>query len=81
MKQGWEVKKLGEIGKPSMCKRILKNQTSSTGEIPFYKIGTFGKKPDSFISKKIYDEFFDNMTAENFSELAKEVMGKQGEVE
>lgn len=57
MKQGWEIKSLGEIGKPSMCKRILKNQTSSTGEIPFYKIGTFGKTPDAFISKKIYDEF------------------------
>jgi type I restriction enzyme S subunit len=57
MKQGWELKKLGEIGKPSMCKRILKNQTLSTGEIPFYKIGTFGKTPDAFISKEIYDEF------------------------
>ena len=57
MKQGWEIKKLGEIGKPSMCKRILKNQTSSTGEIPFYKISTFGKIPDAFISKEIYDEF------------------------
>ena len=54
---GWEEKTLGEIGKPSMCKRILKNQTSSTGEIPFYKIGTFGKKPDAFISKEIYNEF------------------------
>ena len=55
--EGWEEKTLGEIGKPSMCKRILKNQTSSTGEIPFYKIGTFGKKPDAFISKEIYNEF------------------------
>jgi len=54
---GWEEETLGEIGKPSMCKRILKNQTSSTGEIPFYKIGTFGKKPDAFISKEIYNEF------------------------
>ena len=53
----WEEKTLGEIGKPSMCKRILKHQTSSTGEIPFYKIGTFGKTPDAFISKEIYDEF------------------------
>ncbi len=54
---GWEVKTLGDIGKPSMCKRILKHQTSPTGDIPFYKIGTFGKKPDAFISKEIYDEF------------------------
>lgn len=54
---GWEEKTLGEIGKPSMCKRILKHQTSSTGDIPFYKIGTFGKTPDAFISKEIYDEY------------------------
>ena len=54
---GWVEKTLGEIGKPSMCKRILKHQTSATGDIPFYKIGTFGKTPDAFISKEIYDEY------------------------
>ncbi len=53
----WEEKTLGDIGKPSMCKRILKHQTSSVGEIPFYKIGTFGKTPNAFISKEIYNEF------------------------
>lgn len=57
MRYGWELKKLGDIGKVSMCKRILKKQTSTTGDIPFYKIGTFGKIPDAFISKKIYDEY------------------------
>lgn len=55
--KNWEEKTLGDIGKPSMCKRILKHQTSPTGEIPFYKIGTFGKTPNAFISKKIYNEF------------------------
>jgi type I restriction enzyme S subunit len=54
---GWEEKTLGELGKVSMCKRILKKQTTSDGEIPFYKIGTFGKEPNAFISKEIYDEF------------------------
>ena len=53
----WEVKTLGDIGKPSMCKRILKNQTLPSGDVPFYKIGTFGKKPDAFISQEIFDEF------------------------
>lgn len=53
----WEVKKLGEIGKISMCKRIFKKQTSPIGEIPFYKIGTFGKEPDAFISKELYNDF------------------------
>ena len=53
----WKAMTLGDIGKPSMCKRILKNQTSSTGDVPFYKIGTFGKTPNAYISQEIYDEF------------------------
>lgn len=55
--EGWEEKTLGDIGKVCMCKRILKIQTSENGEIPFYKIGTFGKTPNAFIPKEIYDEF------------------------
>jgi type I restriction enzyme S subunit len=54
---GWEEKSLGELGKVSMCKRILKKQTTPDGEIPFYKIGTFGKEPNAFISEEIYDDF------------------------
>lgn len=53
----WEAKTLGDIGKPSMCKRILKNQTLPSGDVPFYKIGTFGKKPNAFISQEIFDEY------------------------
>lgn len=55
--QNWQSVKLGTVGKVSMCKRILKNQTTPSGDIPFYKIGTFGKEPDAFISEKIYNEF------------------------
>ena len=55
--KGWEIKKLGEVGKVCMCKRILKKQTSETGDIPFYKIGTFGKKANAFISKEVYEEY------------------------
>jgi type I restriction enzyme S subunit len=40
-----------------MCKRIFKNQTSATGDIPFYKIRTFGKEADAFISQEIFDEY------------------------
>jgi len=53
----WEEKKLGDIGKVSMCKRVFKHQTTKTGDIPFYKIGTFGKEPNAYISNKIYNEF------------------------
>ena len=52
-----EWKKLGEIGKVCMCKRILKDQTSSTGDIPFFKIGTFGGSADAYISKELFEEY------------------------
>lgn len=47
----WKDKKLGDVGKVCMCKRIFANQTSNTGEVPFFKIGTFGKEADAYISK------------------------------
>ena len=53
----WEVKSLGEIGEPCMCKRILKEQTSPTGDIPFYKIGTFGGIPDAYISRELFEQY------------------------
>ncbi|NLC46432.1 MAG: restriction endonuclease subunit S [Firmicutes bacterium] len=49
--------RLGEIGKVSMCKRIMKAQTSPEGDVPFYKIGTFGGMPDAYISKELYEEY------------------------
>lgn len=54
---GCELKMLGDIGEVRMCKRILKEQTSANGEIPFYKIGTFGKEADAYISKELFDEY------------------------
>ncbi|WP_419773787.1 restriction endonuclease subunit S [Halarcobacter sp.] len=57
MKNGWKQETLGEIGKVSMCKRILKKQTNNISGIPFYKIGTFGKEANAFISEEIYNEF------------------------
>lgn len=53
----WEVKRLGEIGEPCMCKRILKEQTSPTWDIPFYKIGTFGGIPDAYISRELFEQY------------------------
>ena len=48
---------LGKIGEIRMCKRILKEQTKDSGDIPFYKIGTFGKTPNSYISKELFKEY------------------------
>lgn len=48
---------LGELGKVCMCKRILKEQTSQEGDIPFYKISTFGGEPDCYINRDIFEEY------------------------
>lgn len=50
-------KTLGEIGKVCMCRRIMKNETTPVGDIPFYKIGTFGKVADAFISDELYNDY------------------------
>ena len=50
-------KKLEDICEIKMCKRILKNETLEFGDIPFYKIGTFGKKADSYITRKLFEEY------------------------
>ena len=55
--EGVKWMKLGEIGNICMCKRIMKHQTSDIGEVPFFKIGTFGKEADAFISYDLYDEY------------------------
>ena len=48
---------LRDIGKVLMCKRVLKSQTSNIGEIPFYKISTFGGKADTFITNELYEDY------------------------
>lgn len=56
-KEDWELKKLKDVGEVKMCKRIFNNETKEQGDIPFYKIGTFGKAPDSFISKSLFNHY------------------------
>ena len=46
--------KLSDIGSVKMCRRIFKNQTTDNGEIPFYKIGTFGGIADAYISRELF---------------------------
>ena len=55
--QDWKDASLGEIAEIRMCKRIFLEQTKPTGDIPFFKIGTFGKTPDAYISFDIYREY------------------------
>ena len=53
----WVEKRLGEIGTLAMCKRIYQEETSKSGDVPFYKIGTFGQDADAYISKDKYEQF------------------------
>ena len=53
----WKERTLGSLGSVAMNKRIFKNETSVNGDIPFYKIGTFGGTADAFISKEKFKEY------------------------
>ena len=55
--EGWREFFLGELGEVKMCKRVMKHQTLASGEIPFYKIGTFGGTPDAYISRDLFTDF------------------------
>lgn len=53
----WEVKSMGDIGEIKMCRRVFNHETKPVGAIPFYKIGTFGKEADAYISQDLYDSY------------------------
>jgi len=53
----WKRIRLGDNCTIQMCKRIFANQTSEAGDVPFFKIGTIGSRPDAFISKELFDEY------------------------
>lgn len=52
----WKMGHLSDIGTVKMNKRIHKKDTKMVGEVPFFKIGTFGKKPDAFIDRDKFIE-------------------------
>lgn len=51
------VIELQDVGVVRMCKRIHKAETSVQGDIPFFKISTFGGTPTSFISFELYEKY------------------------
>lgn len=53
----WKKELFANIGSLAMCKRVFQHETKPEGEIPFYKIGTFGSEPDAYISKTLFDEY------------------------
>ena len=55
--ENWIPMKLKDLGCIQMCRRIFQSQTKAYGEIPFYKISTFGDKADSYISEELYKRY------------------------
>lgn len=78
--ENWAHHKFGDFGTVAMCKRIYKEQTASEGDIPFYKIGTFGGKPDAFISRELYIEYRDKYPYPKVGDLLISASGTIGRV-
>lgn len=76
----WEQRNLGELGSVSMNKRIFKGQTTESGDIPFYKIGTFGSQPDAFISRKLFDEYKNKYSYPSIGDLLISASGSIGRI-
>lgn len=55
--EDWKSLVLGDLGNVLMCRRIFQDQTKPSGQIPFYKIGTFGGKADAFITRELFEAY------------------------
>lgn len=76
--EDWEQRKLGNLATVEMNKRIFKEQTTTKGEIPFYKIGTFGSDADSFISKELFEEYKNKYPYPNIGDILISASGSIG---
>lgn len=76
----WEQRRLGELGSVAMNKRIFKEETSEDGDIPFFKIGTFGGNPDSYISRKKFEEYKSKYSYPEIGDLLLSVSGSIGRI-
>lgn len=53
----WKLLQLKDIGTIQMCRRIFQSQTKKSGGVPFFKISTFGKHADSYISRELFEKY------------------------
>ena len=74
----WEQCKLGSLASVEMNKRIFKEQTTTNGDIPFYKIGTFGSDADSFISRELFEEYKNKYPYPNIGDILISASGSIG---
>ena len=61
-----------------MNKRIYKNETTENGEIPFYKIGNFGKSADTFITREKFNEYKEKYPYPNVGDILISASGSIG---
>jgi type I restriction enzyme S subunit len=61
-----------------MCKRIFKEQTSSEGDVPFFKIGTFGGEPDAYIDRELFEEYKTKFSYPNKGDILVSASGTIG---
>ena len=76
----WEMVELGTIGKISMCKRVFKEQTTDKGDVPFFKIGTFGGEPDAFIGQELFNEYQSKFSYPKKGEILISTSGTIGKI-
>lgn len=76
----WEQHKLGDLGSVAMNRRVFKEQTFDRGEIPFYKIGTFGGNPDAFISRELFEKYKANYPYPKIGDVLISASGSIGRI-
>lgn len=74
----WNVNPLGVIGEVKMCRRVFNSETMKNGTIPFYKIGTFGKEPDAYISEELYCSYRKKFSYPNKGDILISASGTLG---
>lgn len=74
----WTDTTLGKLGNVKMCKRIFQSQTHPSGQIPFYKIGTFGGTADAYISRELYEAYKEDFPFPNQGDVLISAAGTIG---
>lgn len=78
--EAWKQRKFKDYGSVLMCKRIFKYETSDSGDIPFYKIGTFGDKADAFITNEKYEYYKSKFSFPNKGDILLSASGTIGRI-
>ena len=76
----WKPMTLGDLGEVATNKRIFMHEAEPRGDVPFYKIGTFGREPKLFISQSLFDRYKERFPFPEKGDLLFSVIGSIGRV-